>query len=243
VESDRIDFISAYCDRWCERCAFTARCSLFAVQAAEAMCGDFEEALELAVGTPRPASNNTPPKRVPEWIAEIESIEAGAPEIVAVMREHEAREEKALALPVARLSEAWSLLAARWLQAQDLTLSSQAGTVLRADTVLREAIEVAAHDAFLIHVKLMRALEGRLEFEAGESLVDDPVQNDWNGTAKLALICIERSEHAWRAIAQSRGDETPAILADQLRDLQGLVEAEFPNSQQFVRPGFDEPGN
>ena len=31
---DRIDFISSYCDRRCERCAFTSRCSLFAVQKA-----------------------------------------------------------------------------------------------------------------------------------------------------------------------------------------------------------------
>ena len=53
MNSDRIDFISAYCDRWCERCAFTSRCSAFAVRAAEAMCGSFAEALELAVGARR----------------------------------------------------------------------------------------------------------------------------------------------------------------------------------------------
>jgi hypothetical protein len=35
---DRIDFISEYCDRWCERCAFTSRCSAYAVQIATAMC-------------------------------------------------------------------------------------------------------------------------------------------------------------------------------------------------------------
>ena len=46
-----IDFISAYCDSWCERCAFTERCSHYAVKCAEAMCdGDFRAALELALG-------------------------------------------------------------------------------------------------------------------------------------------------------------------------------------------------
>ena len=50
-DSRYIDFISAYCDRWCERCTFTERCSLFAVQAALAMCeGDDEQAMELAIG-------------------------------------------------------------------------------------------------------------------------------------------------------------------------------------------------
>ena len=29
VSDDRIDFISSYCDRWCERCAYTERCSAF----------------------------------------------------------------------------------------------------------------------------------------------------------------------------------------------------------------------
>jgi len=33
-----IDFISADCDRWCERCAFTARCSNSAVSSALATC-------------------------------------------------------------------------------------------------------------------------------------------------------------------------------------------------------------
>ena len=53
MRSERIDFISEYCDRWCERCAFTSRCSSYAVQAAMGMCGDFKEAIELAVGAPR----------------------------------------------------------------------------------------------------------------------------------------------------------------------------------------------
>jgi hypothetical protein len=38
--TDRIDFISAYCDSWCERCAYTTRCSAFAVRVATAMCDD-----------------------------------------------------------------------------------------------------------------------------------------------------------------------------------------------------------
>src|SRR5687768_5108826 len=49
-----IDFISAYCDSWCERCAFTEQCSSFAVKSALAMCdGNHEAALELAIGPSR----------------------------------------------------------------------------------------------------------------------------------------------------------------------------------------------
>ena len=56
MNTDRIDFISAYCDRWCERCAFTQRCSLCACDVATAMCdGDLAAGIELAVGVPQPA--------------------------------------------------------------------------------------------------------------------------------------------------------------------------------------------
>ena len=48
MNTDRIDFISAYCDSWCERCAFTTRCSHYAVKVATEMCdGDFAAAIEL----------------------------------------------------------------------------------------------------------------------------------------------------------------------------------------------------
>ncbi|MBI2149907.1 MAG: hypothetical protein HYU27_04790 [Acidobacteria bacterium] len=57
----------------------------------------------------------------------------------------------------------------------------------------------------------------------------------------MALISIERSEAAWRVIAQATREETPAMLADELRNLSREVEAVFPNAWSFVRPGFDEP--
>jgi hypothetical protein len=107
---------------------------------------------------------------------------------------------------------------------------------------VKEAFEIAAWDAHFIAAKLARALQGRLEFAAGDAFIDDPIQNDWNGSAKVALISIERSAHAWRTLADATGEDTPSALAGQLVDLRRLVEAEFPAVRQFVRPGFDEPG-
>jgi hypothetical protein len=67
------------------------------------------------------------------------------------------------------------------------------------------------------------------------------VQNDWNGSAKVALICLERSEAAWQMIAQATGDVEPAALAERIAGLRRQVEKTFPNAHSFVRPGFDEP--
>jgi hypothetical protein len=108
--------------------------------------------------------------------------------------------------------------------------------------LLSEALDIVMHDAYFVWVKLRRALDGRDRHLRGEEVDDDPVQSDWNGSAKVALISIRRSEDAWRAIAQATGDEYTGMLADAARDLQTLALQEFPRAMSFVRPGFDEPG-
>jgi hypothetical protein len=89
--------------------------------------------------------------------------------------------------------------------------------------------------------KLNRALDGRDRHRHGDEDEWHQIQNDWNGSAKVALISLERSEASWRVIANATGTETPAILADRLHDLRNQVEEEFPHAGLFVRPGFDEP--
>ncbi|OLB60928.1 MAG: hypothetical protein AUI11_11855 [Acidobacteria bacterium 13_2_20CM_2_66_4] len=75
----------------------------------------------------------------------------------------------------------------------------------------------------------------------GEEDDDDPVQNDWNGSAKIALISLDRSEAAWRVIAQATSHEEAGSLADAARDLRRLTLEKFPRAMSFIRPGFDEP--
>jgi hypothetical protein len=234
MTTDRIDFISAYCDRWCDRCAYTSRCSAFAVTAAVAMCGDAAEGLELAVGRPRdPDGDNA----LPAWISELENVEMTPAEEAEYDRLEAEREARVDATDVHQIAHGVSLLTHEWLPERYEALAA------RADSVLREALAVAIHDAFLISIKLDRALDGRDRHRRGEADADDhPVQNDWNGSAKVALISIERSVGAWQVIAQATGHDTPAEIARALQDLGAQVEREFPDAWSFVRPGFDEPG-
>jgi hypothetical protein len=234
VDKGYIDFISAYCDRWCERCAFTARCSAFAVTAATAMCGDFKEGLELALGAPQPAGPAAGPSEV--WYDDSEEIDLSPAETAeSIQREQEsaARLDESSILKV---SLAAAILSHRWLTGASATLLSA------ADDVVREAIEVAGYDAAFIHAKLYRALKGRDDAEHGDDDGEDerPGQQDWNGSAKVALISLERSSEAWLTIARATLDDTPRELAAQLRSLQQAVEGEFPDAWRFVRPGFDD---
>ena len=105
---------------------------------------------------------------------------------------------------------------------------------------LRDAFEIVRWDLFLIHVKTARALNGRDEDPKGR-FWKSRVQNDWNGSANVALISIERSEKAWRVIAAASRDEGSSALAEMLAALQAAMRREFPRALEFRRPGFDDP--
>lgn len=107
------------------------------------------------------------------------------------------------------------------------------------DPELREAVEVASWDAFFIAAKLHRALGGRDEHLHDGDCEDDDVQNDWNGSAKVALISIVRSASAWATIGRTMQDADALVIAAELRDLQHEVEQTFPDAWRFRRPGFD----
>lgn len=231
---DHIPLISNYCDRWCERCPFTSRCAAFTVKIAAGMCGDFSEGLELALGRPHPAHNAPPPDR---WrlLEDFEEPVMSPAEEAEYVRAEAARRERIRDSPVTKLSKAVAMVAWLWLRSRD------EARIPDADAALAEALETARHDEVFFPAKLYRALDGQDRFRYDDE-DDEPVQNDWNGSAKIALISIVRSEAAWRAIAAATGDDTPAELADMLVALRREVEKTFPDAWTFVRPGFDEPG-
>jgi hypothetical protein len=108
---------------------------------------------------------------------------------------------------------------------------------------LEDAREVIQWYQYQIAVKTMRALSGRKEE------LDDPegedLPKDSDGSAKVALIGIDRSIAAWRMIQLSSPEWLEAIvpLILQLERLRQRLERSFPQAQDFVRPGFDEVMN
>jgi hypothetical protein len=230
-----IDFISAYCDNWCERCAFTERCSHFAVTSALAMCdGNFEAALELAIGRaqePGRKAQKTLRERMGEAFSDYE--EPSRQELNEIGREMDARDRRVQRNPLAQASLDYSVAGRRWFEEHH-------GCGDQADGPMREALEILQRDLFFIHVKIMRALDERDEDPSG-AFWESAVQNDWNGSAKVALISIHRSEQAWRRFAEALRDEAATVLADNLVSLRDGMNKEFPRAMEFRRPGFDDP--
>jgi hypothetical protein len=234
-----IDFISEYCDRWCERCAFTERCSTFAATAAIAMCGDVDEGLELALGRPhhdepgRASLPSTASLDAGDESNDLEGDEPAEEEVAEFQRREKARSTRVRASTLSKASWAYTVLAHKWVASEYEALRQH------SEPALQEALAVVLHDQHLIGLKIHRALHGRER--DGEGLSGGhAVQNDWNGSARVAIISLERSEAAWRVIAGQATGEVPLIMAGCLADLRREVEREFPDARRFVRPGFDD---
>lgn len=212
-----------YCDRWCDACAFTSRCRLFADRAEAEASRD--PSLKALVEAP-PLEPPSPP---PRWLAEL------LEEIDEAIREP-ATGEESLELPlppehllVEAMAHDYGMRVYRWSQERELEAQRDP-----ADPV---AVILWFHT--LVPAKIHRALRGLVE--------DSPEDRDWpadyDGSAKVALIGIERSHAAWRALAE-RFMATDAEAARFISDLVWLGEAlerAFPNARSFVRPGLDEP--
>jgi hypothetical protein len=106
---------------------------------------------------------------------------------------------------------------------------------------LEDAREVIQWYQYQIAVKTMRALSGRKEELDGDPETAE-FPKDSDGSAKVALIGIDRSIAAWRllqlSLPERAGSIVPLIL--QLERLRNRVEKTFPEARDFIRPGFDE---
>jgi hypothetical protein len=109
--------------------------------------------------------------------------------------------------------------------------------------IVREALQTIGWYAGMVSAKVDRALHGFAERDL-LGLEEDPIQNDWNGSAKVAHLAVRESQRAWDTLLLV-GQAPPDARLRGTRELldridEGLA-AQFPRAMEFVRPGFDEP--
>ena len=216
-----------YCDRWCDTCAFTSRCRVFADIA------EHEAALDpnmRAVVDAPPLPQDIPPPP-PRWMQELidEMNEAANTPMSDEELERLRPKIRPEHVGIRTRGEAYAHRVHTWLRARDFEHVQ--------DPADPRAVVGWFH--IFIPAKIFRALTG---------LADDiPDERDWpadhDGSAKAALLAIERSHVAWREMAD-RGYASDAEIHSFVADLVWLGEAlerVFPRARAFVRPGFDEP--
>jgi hypothetical protein len=237
-----IDGIFNYCDRWCERCPFTSRCRNFSmgraierhVKRRDEENEAFWDAMDKACGDSLKDVSEQAESLAPEESEEEKQEKA------AFGREMDEQEQEVRAHPLARLAEAYLWTAHRWLE-------RRRG---RVPEPIADAIEVIAWYHIFISMKVTRALHGLIEQEDEdyEELTDDdgvPFPKDSEGSAKIAVIAIERSFGAWsilRERVEKEAKNSAKMMATLLR-LRSMAEEYFPDARTFHRPGFDDVGS
>jgi hypothetical protein len=215
-----------YCDRWCETCAFTSRCRLFAdIAEIEA---SLDPGLKPVVDAPVLPHEAPPP--LPPWMEEmIEEMNKASASAVAVA-------DAAALLP--RLPEAHAEIERRAKE-----YCARVYPVLQAlDDAAKDPADPWAVIGWfhtMIPAKVQRAVHSLAD--AGPEERGWPADHD--GSAKVALLGIERSHAAWLVLVE-RGVVTPREAEPFIGDLVWIGEAlerVFPRARAFVRPAFDEP--
>lgn len=221
----RVEFIPGifnYCDQWCSACPFTARCRSFAMEAEIEAHNDPH--MRALVELHRDREDRDRPAWMQQVIEEAERlVERG--EIANVDPQPSAESHK----PLEWRAEAYSDNAQRWLNAQGVGHSEDPS----------DPLAVVAWFASYIPSKLRRATVG-IANDDGE-LSEFP--SDADGSAKAALVAIQRSHAAWSALSGA-GILAPALAEHLIGDLFWLeaeIDRQFPNARAFVRPGFDAP--
>lgn len=216
-----------YCDRWCERCAFTRRCRLFAdekkLQAEYKEWDDFFDALEKAGCEVR---GPEPPPEV-----------ADRPPSKSMGRRRKNDE-------LLNAAEAYMDAAHAWLKLQP---EPKRGPDKNAEPgTLDDLTDVIGWYHMQIVVKLTRASSGLRSAEKikpwEEDILEEVHRSDADGSAKVALIGIERSLGAWTTLRTvfGRDDDIARKAISQLARLRRAVEERFPNARTFHRPGLDD---
>jgi hypothetical protein len=216
-----------YCNAWCDTCPFTSHCRVFADRAR--MEAQLDPSFKRLLEAPPLPSDVPPPP--PRWMQELieEMNEIAAQPLSAEDKARaEERRDAVDSHPLQAEATAYAAGVRSWLGSHgDVDIEA-------AD----HPVSVIAWYHNLVAAKIHRALHG-----ASHDFASEFEPRDCDGSAKVALLGIERSRVAWQAAAEqgiATRDEA-ARFSGQLASLGARLEDAFPKARLFVRPGFDEP--
>jgi hypothetical protein len=232
---DLIDGIYNYCDRWCERCPFTSRCLVYATEADEEVSLKEQDVANASFWRDLDSVFQETLSLIPEW-ATASAFDLTLLEDTSRKRKRQQVDNHPLVLTAKRYANS----ASDWFRQVDVEQTSD-NTSPQPNEQINTARDVVQWYQYQIAVKTMRALSGRTEeSDLDTETSDSPKDSD--GSAKVALIGVDRSMTAWRLMQLAAPETKPSIipLILQLARLRNRIETEFPEARQYIRPGFDE---
>jgi hypothetical protein len=251
INPDYISGIYNYCDRWCERCDFTSRCMNF--EMSEEYIKDIEndpnnDKLWKNMGK---IYNET--IEMLKYIAYEKGIDLDNIEIDPDYQEREKNiRENAKNHALYKATKKYSGIAHEWVKKEsdliknkekelndNLKLGINEKETLNSCDEIVDSIEIINWYCFFISAKIYRALSSDDDFYDDMDMSEFPKGSD--GSAKIALIAIDRSIAAWGYLQKHFSESFDEILdiLVLLERIRKKTEKCFPNARAFVRPGFD----
>lgn len=146
----------------------------------------------------------------------------------------------------ARMSTADPLASVAWEYAvrTAIALAPVTPAILAAPTRMPRPSphEVILYYHLRIHMRVVRALVARAgRVPGGTNLAEDAL-----GSAKLALVMVEKSRVAWASLGRGEpADDIDQVVVDRmvalLQDLEHGIDSSFPAARGYVRVGLDVP--
>lgn len=233
-----------YCDYWCERCPLTSRCMNLALS--EKQFPDNEsrdinnklfwqklsEILQLTLDMLEETSKKK------GFDLNFLDLETETKEEMIQKENIEDHECCSSAKAYGKMVENWFNSSGHLFKQKKDELNLKAEleipnvNPIEEATNLKDAIDIIRWYQYQIHSKLIRAVKRD----------SNELQEDSDGSAKIALIATNRSIAAWGEIHRhfpECEDETLDLLVH-LDRLRRKVEKIFPKARGFIRPGLDE---
>lgn len=250
-----------YCDRWCEQCDFVDRCRV-GIHELDAVEGGFKQrTLDEALAEMHEnfASTITMLHDMARQHGfDLNDALKDTPENRASRQEWEEREQTARSHPLSVAAMDYAVDLHKWMKPRrgvfkqamlDMAKKAEMGLApsrrWRDAERLSHALELLERYSLPVASKTDRAVMGVGDGVDGyEEQPGGWTQTDWNGSAKVAGLLMERSLGAWRIVF----DLVPSVVDDalplvaQLKKAHALLLREFPRAMEFNRPGFDAPG-
>lgn len=236
-----------YCDRWCERCTMTSRCSLYAMEKQDQTVDSnnlnktfekVEQHFQIVF------------EMLKDYVKE-QNIDLSTIDNEAFEEEEEQKAKRVNNHQLAQAAKNYSTISSNWLKSHEELFKRQEETLIVKDKMgmtdaadqkkvieINDSLDIIMWYNHQIYIKIIRALRG-LELDFDD---EDTIQNDCNGSARVALIGVDRSLGAWHQLYElfpDKEDDLIKILL-LLTEIRKDIHTAFPNVLQFIRPGFDE---
>jgi hypothetical protein len=252
-DSRFIKGIYNYCDRWCERCSQTSRCMNYAIGEEELPDQKMRDINNNVFWNKMSKIMQTTIKMINE-IAVSEGIDLD--KIIDSSdyeKEENYLEEVSENHEICRMAMEYIKITDEWIDGvKDIFVEDNRKDIYHELPSAREygfegetlddVLEIIQWYKPQIYVKLKRAVRGSIEEKGNDFDERNQHASDSDGSAKVALIGIDRSIAAWglinRMFFKFHNHDTGKIIVH-LGLLKKKVEIGFPDARSFIRPGFD----